>query len=306
MRQNLKQPLAALLIIAFGFGIHLTQQSSARASNGPAAALSIFGTSPLDSLRNESAELKNTIVRLARVDLSLRETIPATGTSREVDALSERIDSIRRSVRSEQPTGDLRTEIAAQHGTADLLAQLVREHETAIAAIPDLTPTVGILSSNFGERIHPITGRLMMHTGIDLAAPKGTAITAAAAGTVIYAGPMGGYGNAVKIDHGHGYATLYGHSSKILVKVGDKVERGDEIALVGSTGMSTGPHLHYEVFVDSTRIDPIAFLMQPPIMIASTQEGTGQASKKSTRSARRAPSAAVAFASGIFGGDSVM
>jgi murein DD-endopeptidase MepM/ murein hydrolase activator NlpD len=115
------------------------------------------------------------------------------------------------------------------------------------------------LSSPFGYRRHPIHGNTRMHTGVDLASWTGTKIFAADSGTVIRSGWFGGYGYCVMIDHHNGYVTLYGHCSKLLVDVGDNVRRGDYIAQVGSTGASTGPHLHFEVRRNSTPIDPQPF-----------------------------------------------
>jgi len=113
--------------------------------------------------------------------------------------------------------------------------------------------------SRFGMRIHPITGRNTMHTGIDIPAPTGTNIVAANGGTVVFSGWNGGYGNCIIIDHGGGYSTLYGHNSVNLVSAGDVVVRGQVIGRVGSTGNSTGPHLHFEVRRNATPIDPMPF-----------------------------------------------
>jgi murein DD-endopeptidase MepM/ murein hydrolase activator NlpD len=99
-----------------------------------------------------------------------------------------------------------------------------------------------------------------MHEGIDLGAPYGTPIAAAAAGVVIYAGWLGGYGNLTVIDHGGGLATAYGHQSSIVVGVGQSVARGEIIGYVGSTGHSTGPHLHFEVRVNGQPVDPLGYL----------------------------------------------
>ena len=116
------------------------------------------------------------------------------------------------------------------------------------------------LSSSFGPRIHPIFGTGRLHAGMDLAAPSGTPIGAAGLGTVVTAGVLGGYGNAVVIDHGGGLSTLYAHQSALAVAVGQVVEPGQVVGLVGSTGNSTGPHLHFEVRVFGTPVDPINYL----------------------------------------------
>ena len=117
------------------------------------------------------------------------------------------------------------------------------------------------VTSEFGNRIDPITGKRKGHTGMDLAVPTGTPIRAALGGTVTVSKyNAGGYGYYVMIDHGNGLATLYGHCSKLLAKVGQTVETGDIIALSGSTGRSTGPHLHFEVRVNGERTNPRAYL----------------------------------------------
>lgn len=116
------------------------------------------------------------------------------------------------------------------------------------------------LSSSFGPRIHPIFGSARLHAGMDLAAPTGTPIGAAGLGTVVTAGVLGGYGNAVVLDHGGGLSTLYAHQSALAVTVGQVVEPGQVVGLVGSTGNSTGPHLHFEVRVFGTPVDPLTYL----------------------------------------------
>ena len=115
------------------------------------------------------------------------------------------------------------------------------------------------ISSRFGERIHPITGELKKHNGMDIAANNGTAVYAADGGKVVLAEWYGGYGNCIMIDHGNGYKTLYGHLSYIGVKSGQTVTQGTTIGQVGSTGNSTGPHLHFEVYLNGGRIDPEQF-----------------------------------------------
>ncbi len=120
-------------------------------------------------------------------------------------------------------------------------------------------PSCNTVVSYFGNRLHPILKTYRMHTGIDIDAKQGASIVAANSGTVIIAEWRGGYGNAVIIDHGGGITTLYGHASKLLVKKGQKVTKGQVIALVGSTGLSTGPHLHFEIRKNGEPVDPLKF-----------------------------------------------
>lgn len=132
---------------------------------------------------------------------------------------------------------------------------------TGPAAIPAGAPVRATgLTSGFGSRWHPVLGGERFHAGVDLAAPAGASVAATAAGLVQAAGWCGGYGLCVMIDHGGGYATVYGHLSKIDVYPGQTVSSGQAIGLVGSTGMSTGPHLHYEVRFREQPVNPRKFL----------------------------------------------
>jgi len=119
-----------------------------------------------------------------------------------------------------------------------------------------LWPTRGLFTSGFGMRRHPLFGIWHLHTGVDIATAWGAPVLAAAEGRVIYAGWFGGYGKIVVIDHGEGMSTLYGHLSSLLVVAGDEVRRGQPVGRVGSTGFSTGPHLHFEVRVNGRPINP--------------------------------------------------
>jgi len=128
-------------------------------------------------------------------------------------------------------------------------------------ALPWSQPIVGApISSGFGPRLDPFLGRPAMHTGIDFRAPRGMPARSVAAGTVIAAEWNGGYGNMVDVDHGNGVVTRYGHLSAITVRVGEHVDAGGKIGRVGSTGRSTGPHLHYEIRLDGDAIDPMRFI----------------------------------------------
>lgn len=137
---------------------------------------------------------------------------------------------------------------------------------TAIQARPfDALPVEGVVSSPFGERTHPISGKHKMHHGIDIAAEQGQEIYAVRAGKVIFAGRKGGYGNTVEIRHADGTTSRYAHAQKIHVLVGDRVQAGECVADVGSTGHSTGPHLHFEIRKFGKSIDPLSYLKTNPV-----------------------------------------
>jgi len=148
------------------------------------------------------------------------------------------------------------------------LARVVRDVATArrlkalMSFVPLRMPLLGepSLTSSFGYRVDPFLGRLALHPGVDLAEAEGSEIHAAAAGRVVHAGPAGGYGIMVEIDHGNGLATRYAHMSEALVEEGAPVDKGTVLGRIGSTGRSTGPHLHYEVRVDGEPVDPVRYL----------------------------------------------
>jgi murein DD-endopeptidase MepM/ murein hydrolase activator NlpD len=134
---------------------------------------------------------------------------------------------------------------------------------TSIRHIPLTQPVYGAQfdrTSGFGPRVDPFTGRYSFHPGVDFAGPWGATVSSTAPGTVVWAGPRGGYGNLVEIDHGYGIHTRYGHLSAILVRVGSKVGKGAPIGRLGSTGRSTGPHVHYEVWYDDVVRNPSNFI----------------------------------------------
>lgn len=131
-----------------------------------------------------------------------------------------------------------------------------------LLSLPTLFPTVGRVSSRYSRaRLHPIMNEVLPHPGLDIAAPTGTPILAAGRGRVIRAGWNGGYGQMVEIDHGQGYTTLYAHGSRLLVRSGQIVERGDVIAQVGRTGIATSSHLHYEVRLNGQQQNPANFFL---------------------------------------------
>ena len=163
---------------------------------------------------------------------------------------------------------DLSTMLKRLQGQVDLRGSQLAALENVILSRqlgqeihPEGRPvSSGYISSGFGERVDPFTGSAEFHEGIDFAAPEGTRIRAVAAGIVTWAGPRGGYGNMVQIDHGNGYATRYGHAYRVLVHVGQTVNRGDVLALVGDSGRSTGPHVHFEVLKNGHEVNPARFV----------------------------------------------
>lgn len=145
----------------------------------------------------------------------------------------------------------------------DAAADSMTAQRTLLEATPSILPAAGLVSSRFSaNRFHPILHRWTAHEGVDVHAIEGTPILAAANGVIKTAGWKSGYGNTVEIDHGYGYTTLYGHASKLLVRRGQKVERGDVIAQVGSTGLATASHLHYEVHVAGRPVNPMNYVLR--------------------------------------------
>ena len=138
----------------------------------------------------------------------------------------------------------------------------VLAHRDLLESTPSILPTPGWLSSSYSEsRMHPIHNRPLPHPGVDISAPRGTSIYATAKGRVIRAGWVVGYGLTIEIDHGFGYVTLYGHASELVASQDEEVQRGDVIARVGSTGIATSPHLHYEVRVQGIAQNPANFIL---------------------------------------------
>jgi murein DD-endopeptidase MepM/ murein hydrolase activator NlpD len=152
-------------------------------------------------------------------------------------------------------------------GTTALVPSSIDEAPQAIpAGVPHfILPVAGRPSSGYGLRTDPVKGTEVNHPGFDLAATTGTQVSAAAGGTVVHAGPAGTYGNLVTVRHENGFETRYAHLSAVDVNVGDRVEAGQDVGKVGSTGYSTGPHLHFEVRKDGRAVDPAPFLPLRPL-----------------------------------------
>jgi len=177
--------------------------------------------------------------------------IPSTPkyTQSLINALNEDLDRIKK-------------QAEAQEVSFFELDEFFREQSALLTHTPSIWPVRGWVTSTFGYRRSPFTGLREMHEGLDIATHLKAQVMAPANGMVIRVGYHAGYGKLVEIDHGYGVVTRYGHNSKNLVKVGQRVKRGDVIALVGNTGRSTGPHLHYEVLLNGVPVNPYRYILE--------------------------------------------
>ncbi len=206
----------------------------------------------LEGIHQQMASLAETEARVRQLaDLeAVSEGVPvAIGGLPEVGSM-EAVDEIQRQINS------LQVEIELRRQSQENVRNLLNDQVSLSRATPKGWPTKGWLTSYFGMRKSPFTRRRVMHEGLDIAANIGTPIVATADGIVARVKYSPGYGKMLIIDHGYGYRTIFGHTSKILVKAGQKIKRGDLIAKVGNTGRSTGSHLHYELRLNGVPIDP--------------------------------------------------
>jgi len=207
-------------------------------------------------LQAKVLQLQNMVTKLgvmAGLEHSLPEPAAGVGGVSGLDAAPPRLD----------PTtlADMDRSLTRLTDRSAELEEFYRDQTVLLSSTPSVWPVRGYLSAAFGNRIDPFTAQKDFHPGIDISTPVGTNVHAPADGIVISAGVQGGYGNALLIDHGYGVVTRYGHLSGYAVKPGQRVKRGEVIAYVGSTGRSTGPHLHYEVWVRDQAQNPIHFIL---------------------------------------------
>jgi murein DD-endopeptidase MepM/ murein hydrolase activator NlpD len=156
---------------------------------------------------------------------------------------------------------DLANQIKDRERQLSVLESLISTRNLSRQIVPGGRPVMqGWISSYFGHRADPFTGRSAFHRGLDFAGPAGAEVVAVASGVVTYSKERFGYGKCVEINHGNGYVTRYAHNQRVLVQAGDTVQKGQPIALIGSTGRSTGPHLHFEVLKQGRAVDPMSFV----------------------------------------------
>ena len=225
--------------------------------------------SKLDKLRQQNAELRqaNKTFEESLADLQTKIGDYETRTRQlAIVAGLDSLDGEEAGIGGEGVEGSpdldfMRYRAERLSGRLDRVADKLQERVRWFSSTPSVAPVKGILTSGFGSRRDPITGRRTFHPALDIAAPPGREVHAPADGIVTRAGRIGGLGNAVYISHGFGVNTRFGHMSKLAVKPGDRVHRGDLIGYVGSTGRSTGYHLHYEVHVDGKPINPLGYIL---------------------------------------------
>jgi len=221
----------------------------------------------LEQLAQKTATLQEDVSRLNMLDSEIRRMVDG-----EVEPVSRSggrsgrysgqggaeakpsVDQLNSLVEDLQATARAREQSLAE------LKQKVAAHNARIAITPSIWPTNGDVTSRFGWRSSPFGWGSDWHPGIDIANSQGTAVVATADGRVAMSGWYGGYGKCIQIDHGNGIVTLYGHNSQVVADVGQTVKKGEVIAYMGSTGASTGSHLHYEVRVNGTAVNPANFL----------------------------------------------
>lgn len=227
----------------------------------------------LDELNGRLATLTDTLSLISQRDARIRVLANLEPIDPQVQAAGiggPMVAAVEGEAGSAMRRGsEIRVDLNALIRRANLLASSFKEaaesltvHSARLSATPSIMPTQGWLSSAFSSmRSHPILHVARPHEGIDVTAPMGTPIEAPAAGVVRDAGWEAGYGNTIVIDHDFGTVTKFAHASKILVREGQRVARGQRIALVGNSGLATGPHLHYEVHVNGRPVDPLRYVL---------------------------------------------
>ncbi len=234
----------------------------------------------LGQLSGHVSALQDTLAEIAKRDQRIRllanlDPIPAAVQQAGVGGPALAAAAPRAADPLGRRAEEIRVDLGALVRRANLLARSFAEardsmakHTERLEALPSIMPTSGWLTSAFTQmREHPILHVARPHEGIDVTAPMGAPIEAPAAGRVIRTGWETGYGNVVEIDHGYGIVTRYAHCSRVLVQTGQRVARGDRIALVGSTGLATGPHVHYEVHVNGRPVDPLRFVLSDAVVV---------------------------------------
>jgi murein DD-endopeptidase MepM/ murein hydrolase activator NlpD len=204
-------------------------------------------------LSGQFQEMKSTITSLKESESEFKRIFSKGSRKKVLDAMDAPRDD--GSINIEE----LKFQIAESIATVTEIKKYMAQERDVYRATPQGIPVDGRLTSGFGMRVHPQSGRKQLHSGIDLSAQSGTPVHATADGIVSFSGWSRGNGNIVVIEHGHGFSTVYAHNTRNLTKVGETVRRGQQISTTGSTGVSTGPHVHYEVWKNGKCVNPESF-----------------------------------------------
>jgi len=267
--------VASLIFVAFLFFIY-----QAVSLNGHMLELRrLRGTASQQAhLLEKIDRLGNEMVRLREFDFRLRTAAGLEAREGEnsllgvggADSLSSRALMVAAVAHQTPSTDNLTKELdrlsREMNDRSKSFQELIDQLEakrSVLASTPTIWPVKGWLTAGFGYRRSPFTGLRQMHEGVDISNTVGTPVVAPADGLVSYAGPLGGFGNVISIDHGHKISTFYGHLHRQRVSQGERVRRGDVIAFVGTTGRATGPHLHYEIQVNGSAVDPSKYVIDP-------------------------------------------
>lgn len=215
----------------------------------------------LENLNSKIQFLETQLARLQNVDIKIREMVNLDVKSNGVNFAGGIDTSSDNSTQKMMERAEaLEKEIKIREKSLSELAEYLEDRRSLSVATPSIWPAKGFITSEFGWRKDPVTGVTEYHEGIDIAGAYGGQVRAAAEGVVIEAGNDAGYGKVVVIDHGYGIVTRYAHLSRGYVVVGQKVKKGGVIGAIGSSGKSTGPHVHYEVRIDGVPVNPVKYL----------------------------------------------
>lgn len=261
------------LIFLIYSNIHLNQQLDRKSKNlSKLQKINTQQTLEISELKNKTNEVSEKLSILNELEFQIRDLVGLknmnkTSVSKPISRSATRSNFSKASIGAtpsdEEMDAQLKILASEMDDETKVLNDLIGDVTTQLKILdakPNKKPTSGKITSKFGYRINPITHRRQFHEGLDIANKQGTNIIAAGTGIVTFSGRKSGYGKSIIISHGYGYRSVYAHNKDNLVKVGQKVNKGDIIAKMGSTGRSTGPHVHFEVHYKGNKIDPQKFL----------------------------------------------
>jgi murein DD-endopeptidase MepM/ murein hydrolase activator NlpD len=269
----------ALLVVTFAVAAYRYHSAVGAATHNLALAQENAQLrAQLKGVQDRVSQIATTLERVERFDAKLRSDVAELRPGRRLGVAPSGGGASLAVGAPAGPSGGPAVPVEAENypATLDTLAGVAAQQErslrdlhgyfekqrTMLASAPSTWPARGWVTSDFGTRVDPITAERVMHQGLDIATAQGHPVTSPSEGTVVFAGVENGYGKVITVDHGYGVQTRYGHLSEIAVRSGERVKRGARLGAVGSTGRSTGPHLHYEVRVNGIPENPRKFILE--------------------------------------------